>query len=94
MTPASLQSMRDPGQPVVLSLISVVLGGLGGWAAAFSGMNLCGLVVAALITVAMIVGLARRGVSRGTLGPMLALGSPSPCSRGRSCGWWSATTAT
>jgi hypothetical protein len=74
MTPYSGQTASEHRFPVAASLVSVLVGGVCGWAAGFSGLRLWGLALGAVITVAMLVVLARRGVARGQLGAMLAFG--------------------
>jgi hypothetical protein len=74
MTPYSGQTASEQRSLVAVSLVSVLVGGVCGWAAAFSGLKLWGLALGTVITVAMLVVLARRGVARGRLGAMLAFG--------------------
>jgi hypothetical protein len=65
MTPYSGQTASEQTRLVAVSLVSVLVGGVCGWAAAFSGLRLWGLALGAVITVAMLVVLARRGVAPG-----------------------------
>jgi hypothetical protein len=74
MTPYSGQTGSEQRWLVAVSLVSVLVGGVCGWAAAFSGLELWGLALGAVITVAIHVVLAGRGVARGRLGAMLAFG--------------------
>jgi hypothetical protein len=74
MSPYSGQTASEQRWLVAVSLLFVVVGGVCGWAAAFSGLKLSGLVLGAVITVAMLVVLARRRAARGQLGAMLAFG--------------------
>ena len=59
---------------VVLPLICVVIGGLVGWTAAFSGMGLWGLALGVVIAVAIITVLARREATTDRLGTVLTFG--------------------
>jgi hypothetical protein len=74
MTPYSGQTAKEQRWLVAASLVSVLAGGVCGWAAAFSGLKLWGLGLGAVITVAMLGVLARREVARGRFGAMLAFG--------------------
>jgi hypothetical protein len=74
MTPYSGQTVSEQRWLVAVPLVSVLVGGVYAWAAAFSGLKLWGLATGAVITAAMLVVLARRGVARSRLGAMLAFG--------------------
>jgi hypothetical protein len=74
MTPAWNPSVAAPKRPVVLALVSVVIGGLCGWTAVFSGMSLWGLALGGAIAAAMITILARRDAANDMLGTMLMFG--------------------
>jgi hypothetical protein len=74
MAPASQTSVAASKRPVVLSLVSVVIGGACGWTAAFSGMNWWGLALGAVIAAAMITVFAWRDAASENLGTMLTFG--------------------
>lgn len=74
MTPYSGQTASEQRWLVAVSIVSVLVGGVCGWAAAFSGFKLWGLALGAVITVSMLVVVARRGVAHGRLGALLAFG--------------------
>ena len=73
-TPLGLDLVGGDLSDAKETVVSVLVGGVCGWAAAFSGLKLWGLALGAVITVAMLVVLARRGVADGRLGVMLAFG--------------------
>jgi hypothetical protein len=74
MSPGSHPYAHDRRRAMLLSLISVLIGGLCGWASAFAGMNLWGLIVGAAVTVALIGALAARERPHGLLRTMLGYG--------------------
>lgn len=74
MTPASHTSVAASKRPFVLSLVSVVIGGLCGWTAVFSGMSLWGLALGTVIAAAMMTAFAWRDTASDRLGTMLAFG--------------------
>jgi F0F1-type ATP synthase assembly protein I len=59
---------------VALPLVCVVIGGLIGWTAAFSGMGLWGLAIGLVVAVAITIVLARRQAATRRVGSMLTLG--------------------
>jgi hypothetical protein len=74
MTPYSGQTASEQRRLVASSLVSALVGGVCGWAATFSGLKLWGLALGVVITMAMLVVLAHRGLAQGRLGAMLAFG--------------------
>lgn len=74
MPPYSGQTASEHRWLVAVSLAAVLVGGVCGWAAAFSGLKLWGLALGAAITVALLVVLAHRAVADGRLGTVLVFG--------------------